>query len=162
AAALELVREVLPFEAALFHELSPRAPLEGGAWTGIDVEALVATRASWDDNAVVLGRLRDLALEQGGVALDHEAFARGSRARRGGDRRVARTLGLRSIARAHRVVRDRIASVRMLARKRMPRFEEREREQLAALLRVVAVGDALQQALVRGAVHGPARELACV
>src|SRR5690606_18149622 len=70
AAALELVREVLPFEAALFHELSPRAPLEGGAWTGIDVEALVATRASWDDNAVVLGRLRDLALEQGGVALD--------------------------------------------------------------------------------------------
>lgn len=162
AAALELVREALPFEAALFHELSPRAPLEGGALIGIDAEALVATRASWDENAVVLGRLRDLALEQGGVALDHEAFARGSRARREWDRRVARPLGLRSIAVAHLVVRDRIASVMMLARRRLPAFEAREREAIAALLPVIAIGDALQQALVRGAVHGPARELACV
>lgn len=43
--------------------------------------------ARWDETAVALGRLRDLAMVQSGVASDTEAFPLGSRARRrpGGD-----------------------------------------------------------------------------
>lgn len=160
AGALELVREAIAFDAALFHELSPRVPLDRGALIGIAPADLA--RGSWDENAVVLGRIRDVALAQDGVAIDHEAFCERTKARAEWERRVLRPLGLRSVLMAHLVVRERIVSVMMLGRVRAPRFESSDRECVARLAPILAIGDALGQALASGGVQGPAKELACV
>jgi DNA-binding CsgD family transcriptional regulator len=155
------MRARVPFDGALFHELSPRAPLDRGALIGIDPMALVASSASWDENAVVLGRLRDVALAQDGVAIDDEAFPIGSRARREWDRRVRKPLGLRSAMVVHLEVRGRITAVILLGRNRS-RFAVEDRQTIAKMRGVLAVCDALQQALHDGNVRGPAAQLECV
>ncbi|HKU40870.1 MAG TPA: hypothetical protein VJR89_22065, partial [Polyangiales bacterium] len=106
--SLEYRREVLAqllrwvkFEAALFHELSPRAPLQNAAMVGLSPELVAQSRAGWDENAVLFARLRELALEQGGVATDAEAFAPGSRARKAWDERDAKPFRARAMLAAH-------------------------------------------------------------
>ncbi|MBC7174570.1 MAG: hypothetical protein H5U40_19145, partial [Polyangiaceae bacterium] len=160
--ALILLNEVVRFDVAFFHELSPRVPLERGALVGLDPALLAATLGSWDENAVVLGRIRDVALAQGGVAIDDEVFAPSSKGRREWDRRVRRPMRLRSVMMVHLVVRSRIVSVAMLARAREPAFSANHRETLAALVPTVAVCDALAQSLEGGAWTAPRESLTCV
>lgn len=161
ASAVALVARALDCDAGLFHELSPRVPMDRGALLGIDPSALARSSAHWDENAVVLGRLRDVALAQGGVATDLEAFPRG-RARREWDRRVARPLGLRTAMMAHLVVRGRIVSVLLLGRRRGAVLAQPDREALERFVPVLAVCDALHQGLEGGALRGPAAALECV
>ncbi len=161
AAALEVVAPALQCDAAIFHELSPRVPLDRGALLGIDPGAVARSSAQWDENAVVLGRLRDVALAQGGVATDREAFV-SARARREWERRVARPLAIRTAMIAHLVVRGRIASVLLLARRRGAALEPADRQALERLVPTLAVCDALQQGLDGGSLRGPAASLECV
>lgn len=182
AGALEVLARVLPFDRALFHELSPRASLERAAVVGIDLRALTASLPRWDADAVELGRLRELALEQRGAVTDLEAFPHGSRGRAAWARRVARPLGLGTALLGHLVVHERIVAVVLLgrrARSSAHAFTETDRHLLAKLLPALAVGDALLQALSPAltstpttppvgerarphALGGPRTRLACV
>jgi DNA-binding CsgD family transcriptional regulator len=162
AAALGVLRELIPFDAAILHELSPRVSLARAALMGVDRSTLEANRRRWDDDAVALGILRDRALAQGGAATDDEAFPPGSSARKRWHARVARPLRLRSALVGHLVVRRRIVAVVLLGRRRSPAFDVRERVALARLLPTLAVADALQQHLETGTVRGPAAALECV
>jgi DNA-binding CsgD family transcriptional regulator len=161
-AALECIATALRFDAALFHELSPRTDLSSAAWKALDLAALEAGRGSWDENAVLLGRLRELALEQGGVASDREAFPPGSRARKNWDARVAKPLRVRSTLAAHLVVRDRIISAVLLFRRTAGPFGKAEQATLRELVPILSLGDGLQQALAGAPLTGPATQLRCV
>jgi len=77
---LEVLRSIASFDAAIFHALSPRVALETGAFVGVDFAVLRASQLRWDDLAVELGALRELANREV-VATDRDAFALGSRAR---------------------------------------------------------------------------------
>ena len=99
--ALLLLGSAVAFDAALFHELSPRVPLSRAAMVGLDPSSIAAGRKSWDALAVALGRLRDLALEQGGVVSDRDALPPRSRARKTFDVQIARPFGIRSLLMAH-------------------------------------------------------------
>src|SRR5690606_22819114 len=88
--ALDLLRVNLAFDAALFHELSPRVPLSRAAVWGLDVDGLTANSAGWDETAVRLQPMLEVALAGAGAATDSEAFPRGSRSRREWDKRVAK------------------------------------------------------------------------
>lgn len=160
--ALEVIGEHLTFDAALFHELSPRVPLERGAWIGIDVEALRASMARWDETAVALGRLRDLAMVQSGVASDTEAFPLGSRARRQWRARFGCPFALQNALAAHLVVHQRIVSVLLVARRRGPAFTPHERQVLTGMVPALSLADAFFQTLESEAVRGPAAALECV
>lgn len=160
--ALEVIGEHLTFDAALFHELSPRVPLERGAWIGIDVEALRASMARWDETAVALGRLRDLAMVQSGVASDTEAFPLGSRARRQWRARFGCPFALQNALAAHLVVHQRIVSVLLVARRRGPAFTPHERQVLTGMVPALLLADAFFQTLESEAVRGPAAALECV
>jgi DNA-binding CsgD family transcriptional regulator len=164
--ALEVLGGAVPFDKALFHELSPRAPLTRAALVGLDVKAVEAGLGGWDASAVELGRLRDLALVQEGVASDAEAFPQGSKGRRAWDARVGRPLGVASALLAHLVVRERLVAGVLLGRARgKAPFTPGEREALARLVPALAVGDALQQALAAGGERPPAglvTRLVCV
>src|SRR5690349_12075488 len=76
-AALERLRLAVPFDGAIFHALSPRVPLETGAFIGIELDKLRETVPGWDAVAVTLGRLRELANVEL-VATDRAAFPIGS------------------------------------------------------------------------------------
>lgn len=160
AAALAMVAGELGCDCGLFHELSPRAPLSQAALLGIDPAALARSSSRWDEDAVVLGRLRDVALAQSGVATDREAFPRG-RGRREWERRVARPLGIRSAMMAHLVVQGRIVSGLLLGRRRGA-LGPSERLALERLVPALSVSDALHQRLEGGALRGPAAALECV
>ena len=139
--ALEHRRAHVRFEVARFHELSPRVPLERAGVIGLDPSRFAATRRQWDDNAVELAPLTSLALQQGGIATDREAFGLRGRARSWWDRMVARPLGLRSAMLAHVVLDARIVSAVLLARRHDPPFSTRERQAVQALVPVLALGD---------------------
>lgn len=160
-AALAMVAGELGCDCGLFHELSPRAPLSHAALLGLDPAALARSSARWDEDAVALGRLRDVALAQSGVATDREAFPRG-RGRREWERRVARPLGIRSGMMAHLVVRGRIVSGLLLGRRRGAPLGPTDRRALERLVPALSVGDALHQSLEGGALRGPATALECV
>src|SRR5690606_16604607 len=81
----------------LFHELSPRAPLDHTALVQFDRARLERSAASWDETAVALGRLRDLALERRGVASDLDAFPRAPGGRRIWRSRVEVPLGVKHL-----------------------------------------------------------------
>jgi DNA-binding CsgD family transcriptional regulator len=159
-AALDRLRLELPFDAALFHELSPRVPLDRGALIGIDRSAF-EERGDWDENAVLFGRLRDLALAQAGVAIDREAFTRGSVPMQAWQARVLRRLKIATAMLAHLEVRSRIVSVVMIARRR-GRFTLADRAALTSVVPTLAACDALVQHLERGVSLGPPRALECV
>ncbi len=160
--ALGVVGELVAYDAALFHELSPRVPLDRGGFVGIDPALVAGTLPTWDENAIALGRIRDVALAQGGVATDDEAFSTSKKGRREWERRVRRPLGLASVMLAHLVVRSRIVSVAMLARTRGPRFTSKDRAAVAKLVPALSVCDGLLQGLEGRAEGAPRESLACV
>jgi DNA-binding CsgD family transcriptional regulator len=160
--ALERLREAVPFEAALFHELSPRVPLERAAVLGLDLPAIAASRATWDSLAVQLGRLRDLALEQGGVASDREAFPRGSRARASYELHVAKRFGVRTMLMAHLELDQRLLSAVLLFRRGAQPFRAAEQTALRQLVPVLAVCDAVHQLASARPLRAPASRVRCV
>lgn len=159
---LARLSEHLPFDVAVFHEFSPRIPLSRAALHGVSTETLEAGRAGWDENAVLFGRLRELALSQDGVAGDREAFANDARARSAWRTRVCRPLGIQSALLAHLVVNERLISALLLGRRSARGFTLAEQRALARLLPAVAVTDALQQSLLEGSVAGPPTQLRCL
>jgi DNA-binding CsgD family transcriptional regulator len=159
---LEMIRRKVPFDAGLFHELSPRAPLSGAALVGIDAAALAGSQGRWDDDAVALGRLRDRALQQGGIATDTDAFPPRSAARRAWNERVARPLGIRSALVAHLVVHDRIVSAILLGRRRGPGFGPADRAVLSRWLPALSVSDAMIQSASARVFPGLVTGLRCV
>jgi DNA-binding CsgD family transcriptional regulator len=163
SAALALIGKCVPFEAALFHELSPRIPLSRGAILGIELAALDAGRRGWDDNAVLFARLRELALANEGVATDRAAFARDARVSAAWRERVCKPLSIRSAMIGHLIVQERIISVLLLCRRSRAAFSGRDESALKALLPALAIGDALQQTLADRAqpLTGPPTELRC-
>lgn len=158
--ALAIVRSEVPFDGALFHELSPRVPLDRAALVGIDRSALELSRASWDELAVVLGRLRDLASAQQGVASTDEAFAAGSRGRKDWSARVAKVLRAPEALMAHLEVGGRIVAGVVLVRRAA--FRELDRDRMRRLVPALAVGDALRQLADSHALQGLVAELRCV
>lgn len=157
-AALEALRSHVRFEAAFFHELSPRAPPDRAGAVGLDFATIAATRSEWDDHAVDLAALPMRALAQGGVATDREAFGHRGRARTRWNRLVARPMGIASAMVAHLVLDGRIVSAVFLARRRDPPFSRAEREAMGPLVPVLAVCDGLHlgrsQASIPGMVTG--------
>lgn len=149
---LELLGKEVAYERALFHELSPRSPLERAAVVGFEPSVLVASSAAWDETAVALGRLRDVALEHGGVSSDLEAFPVGSKGRKEWQRRVEKPLGVRHLAIVHLLFHGRIVSAVLLFRRRP--FAERELEKLRRFAPALSVADAACQAAL-----GPAQGL---
>jgi DNA-binding CsgD family transcriptional regulator len=160
--ALELLRRAVSFDAALFHELSPRVPLARAAVLGLDLAALAASRASWDALAVQLGRLRDLALEQGGVAGDREAFPPGSRARASYELHVARRFRVRSLLMAHLELDQRLLSAVLLFRRGAQPFRAAEQASLRRLVPVLAVCDAVHQLASARPLRAPSSHVRCV
>ena len=161
-AALACIAASIRFDAALFHELSPRVSLASAGLHNLDPSWLEAGRGSWDENAVLLGRLRELALAQGGVASDREAFPAASRARKVWQERVAKPLGIRATLAAHLVVRDRIISAVLLFRRGSTAFSRLEQSQLRELVPVLSLGDGLHQALASRQLVGAVTQLRCV
>lgn len=159
---LASVARHIDYQAALFHELSPRASLERAASIGFEAGVLAESIRRWDDNAVVLGRLRDVALERSGVATDADAFPPGSRGRGEWVERVNRAFGVRATLAAHLVVRDRIVSVLLLFRRTGVAFGAQECDLIRRLVPTLAVGDALQQALAGHRDAGAPTHLRCV
>ena len=162
SSALALLSQLIDFDAALFHELSPRVPFERGAFLGVDLRALDEGRGDWDENAVLFGRLRDLALEQDGVVTDREAFPVNGRARKAWAARVEQPLRVRSLLMGHLLAQERLISAILLFRRNARGFAARDKECLRELLPALALGDALQQALSAQPLAGPAVRLRCV
>jgi DNA-binding CsgD family transcriptional regulator len=144
SAALTLIGKALPFDAAIFHELSPRVPLQRAAIVAITAEALLKSSAKWDEMAVALGRLRELALEQGGAVTDLEAFPRSSRLRKEWQQRVAVPLGVKSLLMLHLVRQERIISAVLLLRRTTP-FSSKERMWLCGLAPALTLADGYWQ-----------------
>jgi DNA-binding CsgD family transcriptional regulator len=160
-AVIALLLPHVPFDVAVFHEFSPRISLSRAALHGVTLATLEAGRARWDENAVLFGRLRELALEHGGVAADREAFAADTRARTAWRSRVCQPLGMQSALLAHLVVNERLVSALLLGRRTTQGFAVRERRALSRVLPAIALGDALQQSLLDGHVAGPPTQLRC-
>jgi DNA-binding CsgD family transcriptional regulator len=115
---LDVLRPLAPFDGAVFHALSPRVPLETGVFVGLQAELVVRSRAHWDDFAVELGALRDLANVHL-VVSDREAFPPGTRGRKRFERHFVRRFGMQSLAMMHLVVRGATrAAIALLARRR--------------------------------------------
>jgi DNA-binding CsgD family transcriptional regulator len=141
---LDALRLHLAFDAALFHELSPRVSLSRAAVWGLEPGAIDANRASWDETAVRLQPLLEVALAQGGAATDSEAFPRGSRSRREWEQRIAKPLGIQSLLVGHLLRHGRVISAVILMRRRKG-FTRAERIWLAELLPCLTLGDAYWQ-----------------
>jgi DNA-binding CsgD family transcriptional regulator len=125
---LERIREDVRFDAALFHALSPRVPLETAA-------------------IVDLGRLRELALTTDGVVTDRQAFPAKSAGRARFDVEIGKKLGVRALAMAHLVVRGSIRSAVLLFRKKDGPFSNEDIARLRLVTPTLAIADALQVAL---------------
>lgn len=141
---LEALGARLTFDAALFHELSPRVPLTRAAVVGIEPGLLEMNSAGWDETAVRLQPLLDVALRQGGAATDVEAFPKGSRSRREWERRIAKPLDIRGLLVGHLLRQGRVISAVLLMR-RSAGFTRSERAWLGELLPCLTLGDAYFQ-----------------
>jgi DNA-binding CsgD family transcriptional regulator len=161
-AALALLAESIAFDAALFHELSPRVPLATAAVIGLDLRALEGGRGSWDENAVLFGRLRELGLQQDGVVSDRQAFPLGSRVRKAWQLRVEKPLQVRALLMGHLLAQERLISVVLLFRRGARPFSARDEAQLRELVPALALGDALHQALAKRPLAGPIARPRCV
>ena len=148
--ALALLREVIPFDGALMHALSPRVPLETAAIVGIDPLRVAQTRPGWDAIAVELGRLRDLANEKL-AASDQEAFPLSSdtgQAMRARFYELAlKPFGAQSLLIAHLIVRDEVHGAVLLTGRMTNTFSEAHLQTLRALAPTLAVGDLLHAQL---------------
>jgi DNA-binding CsgD family transcriptional regulator len=159
AGLLGCVRAHVPFDAGLLHELSPRASLGRAGLVAIDPGLLARTLPTWDALAVELGRLRDVAMERGGVASDTDAFPARSSGRRRWKKYVEDVFGLRHGVFVHLVVRERIVSVAALFRER--ELAPPELEILRKLAPALSCADALGQSLAGGVLRGPPTRLRC-
>jgi DNA-binding CsgD family transcriptional regulator len=159
--ALDLVARHVPFDAALFHELSPRVPLERAGIVGMDTELLERSAKHWDQNAVTLGRVRDLALERGGVATDLDAFPTGSSGRREWVERVAKPLSVSHMVIVHLVLAERIISALLLFRRSQHAFTQDEQDWLRDIVPVLTLGDAAWQGRSEQPSAGAVTRLSC-
>ena len=145
---VELVLAEVPADAAVLHALSPRVPLETAVVRGLSREALAASALSWDETAVTLQPLRARATELDGVARDTDAFPLGSPSRARFEAVITLPTGMHFALIAHLVVRGRIIGALVLFRARPSGgFSDAEAALLRRLAPVIAVADALHQAL---------------
>ena len=144
--ALALLREIIPFDGALMHALSPRVPLETAVIVGIDPQRIAQTMPGWDAIAVELGRLRDLANEKL-AASDQEAFPQGSEMRARFHELALKPIGAQSLVIVHLIVRAEIHGAVMLTGRTTATFSEAHLETLRALAPILAVGDLLHAQL---------------
>lgn len=146
AEVLAILGEVIAFDAAIFHALSPRVPIETGALVGIDLALIARTRVRWDDLAVELGALRERANRER-VATDRMVFAVGSRSRQRFEAHFVRAFGMPSVCVAHLFVRGAVrAAIVLLSRKRAG-FSKASVELLRWLVPAISVADALHERL---------------
>jgi DNA-binding CsgD family transcriptional regulator len=159
--ALELVRSIVAFDAALFHALSPRVPLTTAALIGVNLEKLSKSQKQWDDWAVQLGPLREAA-NAGRVASLDQVFAPGSPRLVRETNRLHALFGMRSLCIAHLLVREEVGSAVVLLAKRPRAFDLGACTRLAALVPTLALADRLHEHLDRVPRAGVARSLSCV
>jgi DNA-binding CsgD family transcriptional regulator len=122
-------------------------PLETAAMRGIEPGALRESMQHWDRWAVELGRFRDVAMAQGGVATDRDALPTRSGARTTLEGALGSTKRVRAAAIVHLVVRERIIAALIVMRHRDVPFDARDVATLRAIAPALAVGDALHQRL---------------
>jgi DNA-binding CsgD family transcriptional regulator len=161
SAVLDLVCDAVEVDAAGLHALSPRVPLESGAWRGLELESLRNSMEHWDQMAVELGTFREYAIAHAGVATDTEVFKPKSAARRRFRRVWADPFGFAHLAAVHLTVRERIHAVMLLMRRRRP-FTAAEAELLRHLAPAVAVADALHERLDQAPGRSMPISLRCV
>jgi DNA-binding CsgD family transcriptional regulator len=162
ARALELIAPHVPYDAAIYHALSPRVPLDTGVLLGVDPARVQASMAHWDRLAVELEALRSHALAHGGVAGDRDAFPLRSRARKRFDAGVTMPLGMRSLAIAHLALHERIFAAVLLLRRRAQPFSAAELERLRALVPVLSLADAAHLARSAETTASVPTRLRCV
>jgi len=144
--ALELLASGLKFDAALFHALSPRVPLDTAAVHGLDPARLAASQRGWDDLAVELGALREAA-NQALVAGIDQVFTPGSHRHKNVVARLHSQFAMRSLCILHLIVRERVGSAVVLMARRAQAFDAASLDVLRALGPTLALGDHLQQQL---------------
>ncbi len=161
-AALDVLRKVVPFDGGIFHEMSPRSPIERAGLLGLTDDWLSASRDQWDEMAVTFGTLLHDATSHDWVALASRAFSKRNRLRADWNRRIAKPLNANDVAFVHLVVQGRVIAAVILTRTaRLGNFDERAQQDLARLVAPLTVSDALQQA-VRRTSSGLSVELKCV
>jgi len=143
---LAVLRRVTDFDAALYHALSPRVPLDTAVIEGLQLAAVGRSMPSWDDLAVQLAPLRELANRRL-VATDRDAFAHGSRARARYERHVVRPFGMRSLCLVHLVVRGSVHAAILLFSRRLRSFDPQVVTRLRELAPGIAVADTLHSLL---------------
>ena len=143
---LEQLQRAVPSDVSLFHELSPRSPLDRAAMINVDAEWLSSTLSTWDEMAVLFGAIVNDGQAHGGVGLARRAFKGRAAIRKEWSKRIA-PLRVADIVMLHLVVHDRIISAVVLGRKRSrPVFSDTELGKLAQLAPILSVCDAwLQQ-----------------
>lgn len=141
---LALLGAQLGFDAALFHELSPRVPLARAAVVGLTPESLGRHSARWDETAVRLQPLLEVALRQRGAATDTEAFPLRTRSRKEWEQNIAKPLGIRALLIGHLCSRGRVTAGVVLMRRRGT-FTRGERLWFGELLSCLTLGDAYWQ-----------------
>lgn len=144
--ALAWLRPRIAHDAAIFHALSPRVPLTTAAVHGVDLARVAASQKTWDDLAVELGALRELANKTLAASLD-EAFPLGSRTGKRARQLLLQSFGMRSLCIVHLVVRDRVRAAVILLAKRSRAFDAEQIARLRALAPLLAVCDALHEEL---------------
>lgn len=144
--ALTWLKPRVPHDAAIFHAFSPRVPLSTAAIHGVDLARLAASQRSWDDLAVELGALRELANKTLAASLD-DALPLGSRAGKRARQLLWTSFGMRSLCIVHLVVRERVRAAVLLLAKRSRAFDAGHIAQLRALAPLLAVCDALHEEL---------------
>jgi len=160
AGVLESLRALVGFDAAVFHALSPRVPLETGVLVGIDPAVVARSRSRWDDLAVELGALRALA-DQRLVATDRDAFPLGSRNRARFERHITRPFGMQSVCLVHLVVRDSVRAVILFLSRKRRSFDASVVQALRELAPAIAVADTLHASLDGAPGAALPRRLVC-
>lgn len=143
---LQALGAVVAFDAAIFHALSPRVPLETGVFVGFDRAAIAKSLTKWDDFAVELGALRAIANERL-VATDRDAFAPGTRARKRFESRFVALFETPSVCVAHLIVRGAVRGAIVLFSRSRSGFSAPSIDALRSVMRAIAVADALHESL---------------
>jgi DNA-binding CsgD family transcriptional regulator len=141
-AVLTTLREAVAFDAAIFHAFSPRVSVESAAIIGFTADVLAATQGGWDQVAVELGALRELANRRG-AAADREAYPAGSKGRARFLEYVVRPFGMRRMAMVHLTVRGEVRSAIALLSRHDDAFDDAALEVLRRASGVIALADSL-------------------
>ena len=138
---LDAIAHEIAFDGAWMHAGSPRVPIETAVSRGVDRAEIAARMGEWDRWAVELGRFRDVAVANGGVATDREALPASGPARA----LFARAFGrrVRAAVLVHLIVRERFVGVLALLRQADLPFDAREVALLRDAMPAIAIGDAL-------------------